>query len=57
MSYEGTLHNIKYYDINTKTIKVAHHDSKDEAQYSDLPSDRSTTSTHLVEIFTPEVME
>ena len=44
--------NIKYYDINTKTIKTAHHDSKDEAQYSDPPSERSPASTHLIEVFT-----
>ena len=52
LGYEGTSRNIKYYDIHTKTIKTAHHDSKDEAQYSDPPSERSPASSHLIEIFT-----
>ena len=52
LGYDGTSRNIKYYDINTKTIKTAHHDSKDETQYSDPPSERSPALTHLIEVFT-----
>jgi hypothetical protein len=46
------MHNIKYWDINTGAIKTARHDSKDEIQFGDNPSNRSPASKHLMEVFT-----
>ena len=46
------MHNIRYWDIRTGTIKTATHDSKDEIQYGDHPSNRSPASKHLMEVFT-----
>jgi hypothetical protein len=46
------MHNIKYWDINTGSIKTAKHDSKDEIQYGDNPHNRSPASNHLMEVFT-----
>ena len=52
MGYEGTIHNIKYWDTRTGTTKVATHDSKDEVQYGDDIHNRSPASKHLMEVFT-----
>jgi hypothetical protein len=38
LGYQNTMHNIKYWDINTGAIKTAKHDSKDEIQFGDDPS-------------------
>jgi hypothetical protein len=46
------MHNIKYWDVNTGAIKTAKHDSKDEIQFGDDPSNRSPASKHLMEVFT-----
>jgi hypothetical protein len=37
---QNTMHNIKYWDVNTVTIKTAKHDLKDEMQFGDSPSNR-----------------
>jgi hypothetical protein len=52
LGYQNTMHNIKYWDINTGSIKTAKHDSKDEIQYGDNPHNRSPASKHLMEVFT-----
>jgi hypothetical protein len=52
LGYQYTMHNIKYWDINTGSIKTAKHDSKDEIQYGDNPHNRSPASKHLMEVFT-----
>jgi hypothetical protein len=44
------MHNIKYWDVNTGSIKTAKHDSKDEIQFGDNPSNRSPAS--LMGVFT-----
>jgi hypothetical protein len=49
LGYQNTMHNIKYWDINTGSAK---HDSKDEIQYGDNPHNRSPASKHLMEVFT-----
>jgi hypothetical protein len=46
------MHNIKYWDVNTGSIKTAKHDSKDEIQFGDNPYNRSPASKHLMEVFT-----
>jgi hypothetical protein len=52
LGYQNTMHNIKYWDVNTGAIKTAKHDSKDEIQFGDDPSNRSPASKHLMEVFT-----
>jgi hypothetical protein len=52
LGYQNTMHNIKYWDINTGSIKTAKHDSKDEIQYGDNPHNLSPASKHLMEVFT-----
>jgi hypothetical protein len=52
LGYQNTMHNIKYWDINTGLIKTAKHDSKDEIQYGDNPHNQSPASKHLMEVFT-----
>jgi hypothetical protein len=52
LGYQNTMHNIKYWDVNTGAIKMAKHDSKDEIQFGDNPSNRSPASKHLMEVFT-----
>jgi hypothetical protein len=51
LGYQNTMHNIKYWDINTGSIKTAKHDSKDGIQYGDNPHNRSPASKHLMEVF------
>jgi hypothetical protein len=46
------MHNIKYWDINTGSIKTAKPDSKDEIQYGDNPHNRSPALKHLMDVFT-----
>ena len=46
------MHNIRYWDIHTGTVKTATHDSKDEIHYGDHPYNRSPASKHLMEVFT-----
>jgi hypothetical protein len=50
--YQNTMHNIKYWDVNTGAIKTAKHDSKDEIQFGDNPANRSPALKHLMEVFT-----
>ena len=45
------MHNIKYWDVNTGSIKTAKQDLKDEIQFGDNPSNRSPASKHLMEVF------
>jgi hypothetical protein len=45
------MHNIKYWDINTGTIKTAKHDLKDEIQFGDNPSNQLPASKYLMEVF------
>jgi hypothetical protein len=52
LGYQNTMHNIKYWGINTGAIKTAKHDSKDEIQFGDNPSNRMPASKHLMEVFT-----
>ena len=52
LGYQNTMHNIRYWDVNTGTIKTAKHDSQDEIQYGDDIENRSPASTHLMEVFT-----
>jgi hypothetical protein len=47
LGYQNTKHNIKYWDINTGSIKTAKHNSKDEIQYGDNPHNQSPASKHL----------
>ena len=46
------MHNIKYWDVNTGTVKLAKHDSKDEIQYGDNVENRLPASQHLIKVFT-----
>jgi hypothetical protein len=53
LGYQNTMYNIKYWDVNTGAVKTAEHDSKDEIQFGDNPSNRSPASKHLImEVFT-----
>ena len=52
LGYQNTMHNIKYWDVNSCTIKTAKHDSKDKLQYGDDIDNRSPASRHLLEVFT-----
>ena len=52
LGYQNTMHNIRYWDVHTGTMKIAKHDSKDEIQYGDDIENRSPASTHLMEVFT-----
>ena len=52
LGYKNTMHNICYWDIHTGKVKTATHDSKDEIQYGDHPSNRSPALKHLMEVFT-----
>ena len=52
LGYQNTMYNVRYWDIHTGTIKTATHDSKNEIQYVDYPSNRSPASKHLMEVFT-----
>ena len=54
LGYQNTMHNIRYWDINTGTIKSAKHDSKDQIQYRDNIKNRSPASQHLMEEFMEE---
>ena len=51
LGYQNTMHNIRYWDVCTGTMKVAKHDSKDETQYRDDIENRSQASMHLMEVF------
>jgi hypothetical protein len=55
LGYQNTMHNIRYWDINTGAIKTAKHDSKDEIRSGDNPLNRSPASKHLMEVFTGSV--
>ena len=52
LGYQDTMHNIRYWDNHTGTIKTETHDSKDKIQYGDHPSNQSPASKHLMEVFT-----
>ena len=52
LGYQYTMQNIRYWDVNTGTIKSAKHDSKDEFQYRDNIQNRLPASQHLMEVFT-----
>ena len=52
LGYQNTMHNIRYLDVHTGTMKIAKYDSKDEIQYGDDIENRSPASTHLMEVFT-----
>ena len=57
LGYMGTIDNIRYYEVHTRTMKIAWHDSKDEVQYGDDPDQRSPLLAHLIEVFTGESHE
>ena len=46
------MHNVRYWDVNTGTIKIAKCDSKDKIQHGDNIENRSPASTNLMEVFT-----
>ena len=52
LRHQNMMHNIKYWDVNSGTVKTAKHDSKDKLQYGDDIHNRSLASNHLLEIFT-----
>ena len=52
LGYQNTMHNIRYWDVNTGTIKIVKHNFKDKIQYGDDIENRSPASTHLMEVFT-----
>ena len=52
LGYRNTTHSIIYWDVFTVTTKTATHDSKDEIQYGDSPTNRSPASEHLMKMFT-----
>ena len=52
LGYQTTMQNIKYWDVNSRAVKTAKHDLKDELQYGDDIENRSPASEHLLEVFT-----
>ena len=54
LGYGASQDNIKYFDIHTGTDKTARHDSKDELQYGDDPTNRSPAASHLLSVFTED---
>ena len=52
LGHQNTMHNIRYWDINSGVVKIAKHDSKDELQYGDDIENRLPASMHLLKVFT-----
>ena len=52
LGYQNTMHNIKYWEFNTGTVKTVKHDSKDKFQYGDVIENRPPFSKDLMEVFT-----
>ena len=57
LRYTGTAKNIVYYDVNTRTIKVATHKLHDEFQYSSDQTKRSHASRYIVDLIADDKNE